>query len=317
MSTSNVGPNRAGTLLTRTTTRRLAALAIAAALSLPLAACGSDAADPRAATPSATATAHLDPALRDLLPQEVRDTGRLRVGTDASYAPMSFFGPDGRTIVGMEPDLARAVGTVLGVTLEFRNVDFTAILPDVEAGDLEVGISAMTDTPEREKGVDFVNYFTAGTSIVVQRGNPSGVSDLHDLCGKVVALEKGTTQVDLVKRAQANCSGQPITLATFNTNSDALVQLRTGRAAAVLNDYPPAAYLTSAERTKSNFQLTSTTQYEPGLYGFAVSKQQPAIRDALRGALEQLQRTGVYAAVLQQWQVNGGAISQITVNSGR
>ncbi|MGN6612953.1 MAG: ABC transporter substrate-binding protein [Angustibacter sp.] len=259
----------------------------------------------------------VDRALHDRLPDAVKSSGVLRVGTDASYAPMSFFAPDGRTIVGIEPDLAQQIGLVLGVRLEFQNVDFTELLPRVADGSLDVAISAMTDTPERERRVDFVNYFNAGTSIVVQRGNPNGVTDLKDLCGKVVAVEDGTTQVDLVKRSQANCAGVPIRVKTFATNSDALVQLRTGRAAAVLNDYPPASYLTSDVRTKAHYQLASTAQYEPGLYGIAVAKRQQGLRDALRGALETLLETGAYNQVMDHWNVASGEVREVAVNAGR
>lgn len=293
--------------------KALTLIAAALVVLLPTA-CGAQ--DEAAAPAKPTSRATLDRALRDLLPQSVRDKGVLTVGTDASYAPMSFFGPDGRTIVGIEPDLAVAVGTVLGVQLKFENVDFTTILSRVKAGTLDLGISAMTDTTEREATADFVNYFSAGTSIVVQRGNPTGITDVKDLCGKVVAVEDGTTQVDLMKRTQANCD-QPITVKTYPTNSDALVQLRTGRAAAVLNDFPPASYLANDARTKANYQLASTTQYEPGLYGIAVNKQQPGLRDAIQGALEQLVRSGAYRTVLARWNVQAGGIDEVTVNSAR
>ena len=294
-------------------TRAVLALAIAAT-ALTAAACGDDAttAAPRASGPRVV----MDPALHDRLPESVRASGVLRVGTDASYAPMSFFAPDGRTIVGIEPDLAARLGQVLGVRLQFQNTEFTELLTRVKDGRLDLAISAMTDTPRREDDVDFVNYFTAGTSIVVQRGNPNGVSDLKDLCGKTVAVEDGTVQVDLVKRNQANCNGVPIRVRTFATNSDALVQLRTGRAVAVLNDFPPASYLVSDTRTKAHYQLASTAQYEPGLYGIAVAKNQQELRDAVQGALEELLASGAYQEVLTHWNVSSGAVREVAVNAG-
>jgi polar amino acid transport system substrate-binding protein len=260
----------------------------------------------------------VDEDLHALLPDAVRERGVLRIGTDPSYAPMSSYGDDGRTIVGMEPDLGDALGDVLGVDVRFVDTDFTTILPDVAAGRLDLGMSAMTDTPERAEEVDFVNYFNAGTSIVVQRGNPAGVFELEDLCGKVAAVETGTTQVDLLDRAQGRCDdGEPIDVRTYPTNSDALVQLRTGRAAAVLNDLPPAALLVSDPDTRGSYQLASTAQLEPGLYGVAVDKDLPGLRDAVQAALEVLVDRGVYADVLAGWGVEDGAVQDVTVNSGR
>jgi polar amino acid transport system substrate-binding protein len=295
---------------------RVAVVLVLAVGATLMAACG-DPTTTTAAVPTSGDGALFNQALHDRLPQSVRDRGVLRVGTDASYAPMSSFAPDGRTIIGMEPDLGVEIGRVLGVRLQFVNTDFAMLLADVAGGRMDVAMSAMTDTAERAKTADFVNYFSAGTSIVVQRGNPAGVTDIKDLCGKVVAVETATTQVDLLARAQKNCGDHPIIVKTYPTNSDALVQLRTGRAVAVLNDLPPAVFLVNDPRTRSNYELASTTQYEPGLYGMVVAKSQPGLRDAVQGAFEQLLASRVYAEVLSRWGVGDGAVHRITINSGR
>ncbi|HEY5180905.1 MAG TPA: ABC transporter substrate-binding protein [Dermatophilaceae bacterium] len=293
------------------------ALLLAGAAMLP-AACGSS--TPNGATPNGSATTHqarLDPALHNLLPQSVKDRGVIRVGTDASYAPMESYAPNGRSIIGMDPDLGVEIGRVLGVRLQFEATDFDKLVTSLGPGDLNLAMSALTDTPERAKTADFVDYFTAGTSIVVQRGNPAGVTELNDLCGKVVAVEIATTQVDLLARTQKNCGVQRIIVRTRPTNSDALLELRTGRAVAVPIDTPTATFLVNDSRTSSQYQLASTAQYEPAPYGIAVAKSQPGLRDAVKGALDQLLRSGVYADVLARWHVQTGAVQQITVNSNR
>jgi len=306
--------------MNRPTTRPLrvaVAVVLAVAATLP-AACNSS--TPKGSTANGSATtrqARLVPALRDLLPQTVKDQGLLRVGTDASYAPMESYATNGRTIIGMDPDLGVEIGRVLGVRLQFDATDFDKLLTNIGRGDLDLAMSAMTDTPERAKIADFVNYFTAGTSIVVQRGNPAGVTELNDLCGKVVAVENATTQVDLLALTQGSCGIHRIIVKAYPTNSDALLELRTGRAVAVLNDTPPATFLVNNARTQSQYELASTKQYEPGLYGIVVAKSQPGLRDAVQGALEELLRSGVYSDVLARWHVQTGAVQQITVNSGR
>lgn len=292
--------------------RAAAGLFLALVAALP-AACGG-ATHP---VPAPTPSARFNQKLHDLLPKAVRDRGVLRVGTDASYAPMSAFGPDGRIIVGMEPDLGEEIGRVLGVRLQFRHYQFSTLLTDVARGNLDLAMSAVTDTPQRARTADFVNYFRAGTSIVVQRGNPASITGLNSLCGKVVAVQRGTTQVDLLARAQKSCGGRPITVNQYQTNSDALVQLRTGRAVAVLNDLPPAVLLVTDKRTSADYQLASDQQYDPGPYGIVVAKNQPRLRDAIRGALEELRRNGVYGDILARWHVQDGAVPHFTVNSGR
>ena len=146
-----------------------AATAVALALTCTLSAC---------ATPSGPVAApvvapSVDQGLRALLPEAIRARSELRVGTDASYPPMSAFGPDGRTVVGIEPDLGAKIGLVLGLRVTFIATDFGALLTKVRDGDLDLAMSAITDTPQRAQAVDFVNYFVAGTAIVVQRGNPA------------------------------------------------------------------------------------------------------------------------------------------------
>lgn len=293
-------------------TRRLAALVVAAAAGFAVGMTGCTAERAEQATP----TPKLDQALHERLPTDIRRTRVLAVATDATYAPASFYAPDGRTVIGFEPDLAAALGAVLGVRIEFVVTDFVHSLDAIRTGRADVVISAMTDTQGRERRADFVNYFRAGTSILVRRGNPHGVAEIGDLCGHVVAVERGTVQVGLLRRGQSRCTERPIVVRTHKTNADALVELRTGRATAVLNDYTPAAYLSSHPRTQGEYQLASTVQYEPGLYGIAVRKDQPQLRDALREGLEHLVATGRYAKILAEWDVTEGAVSTITLNAG-
>jgi polar amino acid transport system substrate-binding protein len=262
------------------------------------------------------ASTPFDSVLHDALPADVRASGTLRVATDASYAPASSFAADGRTIVGFEPDLGAALGRVLGIDLQFSQRKFSGLLADVADGRADLVMSAMTDTPERQRKVDFINYFSAGTAILVQRGNPIGITDLARLCGQTVAVEDGTTQVDLLSRTQTHCGKHPIVVKTYDTNADALVQLRTGRAAAVLTDYPPAAHLTSDPATGARFQLASTSQYEPGLYGIGLARGRPQLRNALKAALDRLIRSGEYSRILKQWGVEDGALKQSSVNGG-
>jgi len=227
-------------------------LAAVAALAV-LTACSASTDQPAAERPAIT----VDEDLRELLPDDVREAGVVTVATDPSYPPASSFGPDGRTIVGFEPDLAAALGDVLGLDVELRSWDFDQMLTGLGEHEFDLVISSMTDTVERQAQADFVNYFQAGTSVVVQRGNPNGIHDLTDLCGRLVAVEAGTVQVDLIERSQSRCGTEPIQLSTHPTNDDALLELRTGRVAAVLNDYPPAVYVTTDERSATAFQLMS------------------------------------------------------------
>jgi polar amino acid transport system substrate-binding protein len=295
-------------------TRRRARLA-AAGIALTLAAGGCGSAS--AGTDSmATGEVAVDQQIRAMLPDAVRDRGSIQLATDPSYAPMESYAPDGRTIIGFDADLAAALGSVTGIRVELVAADFGSAIDETVKGTYDGVLSSMTDTAEREKVVDFVDYFSAGTAVVVQRGNPRGISDLKDLCGQVVAVEKSTVQADLLRRSQPSCGTNKIVIKNFKTNADALLQVRTGRAVAILIDYPPAAHLATDARTRSYYQLASTVQYEPGLVGLAVAKDNTRLRDALHAALDSLIRSGRYTELLQRWGLMHGALTSSSINAG-
>ena len=291
--------------------RTLAAVGIT--IALLVGGCAKNSEDAGAASRSGD-TIEVDQALRQRLPESVRERGTIQFATDPSYAPMESFAADGRTIIGFDADLAAALGSVLGITIEMVPADFSTALDDLAKGVFDGVLSSMTDTVGREKKADFVNYFSAGTSIVVRRGNPARVTDLKDLCGHVVAVEQATVQEDLLKRSQKDCGARPIVIKTFKNNADALLQLRTGRAVALLNDFPPAARLANDPSSRTHYQLVSTVQYEPGLYGLAVAKADTELRDALHAALDRLMRSGVYNELLLRWGLTTGALQSPSIN---
>ncbi|WP_430780340.1 ABC transporter substrate-binding protein [Actinoplanes sp. G11-F43] len=255
-----------------------------------------------------------DAALYERLPGTVRDRGFIRFVTDASYAPMEYFAADGRTIIGFEPDLAAALGNVLGIRVEMVMGDFATSLDEVNDGTYDGVLSAMTDTGQRRERADFVNYFNTGTSILVQRGNPRGIHTLLDLCGNSAAVKKGTYQEKMLLTLRKTCSDRGLTMHSVATNADALVELRTGRVTAALQDFPPASFVSTDERTSAFFQLASEEQYEPGLFGIAVDKGNTELRDCLRDALQRLIDSGVYADLLARWELTASAVPAATVN---
>jgi polar amino acid transport system substrate-binding protein len=257
-----------------------------------------------------------DEALHALLPDDIKARGFIRLVTDASYAPMEYFAADGRTIIGFEPDMATAIGQVLGIRVEMVVGAFSTAVDEVNAGTYDGVLSSMTDTAERRKKVDFVNYFSTGTSILVQRGNPRGITDLEDICGQAAATEKGTYHEGMLKRLRKECGARKLTIHSLPTNADAMVELRTGRVAAVLQDYPPAAFVTTDQRTSAFFQLASDQQYEPGLFGIAVDRDNDELRDCLRDALQRLIDSGVYNDLLARWELSASGVKAATINAG-
>jgi polar amino acid transport system substrate-binding protein len=284
--------------------RRLAPLAVLPLLLASACANGDD-------NPTVTPTSKEAP-LASLLPQEIRAKGTLVVGSDVAYAPVESFDTDNKTVIGMDPDLAKALGEKLGVTFTFQNATFKGLITSLNSKRFDILMSAMSDTAERRKDVDFVDYFTAGTSIIVKKGNPQNITKLDDFCGKTVAIQEGTTQ-DIVATAQAKkCGKNTMHVLRFDTDPKALLQVKQGRAVADLNDFPVAAY-NVAQGT--DFEVVGE-QIEAGPYGIAVRKADTQLRDALQKAMQAIIDDGTYAAIMKMWHVEAGAVKTVTLNGG-
>jgi polar amino acid transport system substrate-binding protein len=301
----------------RTTNRLIPALTLA--LGLAMAGCGgsSDGDDPTLTAPTGSPTAG-GSSLADSLPQAIRDAGVIKVGSDVAYAPVEFFDEDGKTVIGIDPDLGAALGKQLGVKLEFQNATFDGLITSLGSKRIDLIMSAMSDTPERQKQIDFVDYFTAGTSILVKKGNPEKIASLDDFCGKTVALQRGTTQEEVAKAQQAKCktAGKELKVLTFDRDTEALLQVKQGRAVADMNDFPVAAYNAKTSGGGNDFEVVGE-QIEAGPYGIGVRKEDTQLRDALQKALQAIIDNGEYAAVLEKWNVKQGAVTTATVNGGK
>ncbi|KJY26233.1 hypothetical protein VR45_37475, partial [Streptomyces sp. NRRL S-495] len=208
-----------------------------------------------AACTGSEAPAGVEDQARAAVPSAQRAAGVLRIGSDLNYPPVAFRGTDGKP-AGLDPDLAEALGNVLGLRIELVDTPFDELIPGVNARRFDVAMSGISDTPARRNalgengmptgrpGVDFVDYFIAWTSIIVQKGNPKGIRTLDDLCGRTVAVQRGTTQDEIVSRQVGACerAGKPLQVHRFDDDTVALAEVAAGRAVADFNDLPVAAY---------------------------------------------------------------------------
>ena len=254
-----------------------------------------------------------DEALAKLVPPDIASDGKIVVGSDASYAPNEFVDTDGTTIIGMDVDLGKAIGQKLGLEVEFQNSAFDGILPGIASKKYELGMSSFTDNAEREKVVDMVTYFSAGTKMAVPKGNPDGLK-LDDLCGKTVAAQRGTVQVDDLTARSDTCTkaGKPaINISQFQAQTDVTLALTAKRAQAMLADSPVVDYAVA----KTNGQLEAVGDaYDTAPYGIAVPKGNGKYAQAIQGAVQALMTDGTYKAILDKWSVSGGAITTSKIN---
>ncbi|KUM81463.1 ABC transporter substrate-binding protein [Streptomyces griseorubiginosus] len=260
---------------------------------------------------SAAAPIAKNTALAAKVPAELKASG-IKIASDVSYPPMDFFASDNKTVVGAEADLDKALGTVLGVKVTIVNVPFDSILPGLQSGKYQLGVSSFTDTAEREKVVDFVTYFDAGTSLLVPAGNPKGLKPGGDsLCGRTVAVAKGSTQALEDVPARAKTCKTPIKVSTFPDGTGVNLAVTSGRADAALADSPVASY--AAKQSGGKLEVAGDS-YGNAPFGIAVPKNSE-LTGLLKSALEDLKASGGYEQVLAKWGLESGALDKFEINA--
>jgi polar amino acid transport system substrate-binding protein len=287
---------------------------VAAAVATALAAAGcannsdSDSAAP--AQPSGSASFSIDSVQKDdalagQVDSKISSDGKLVFGTDPTYEPSEF--KQGGQIVGFDVDLGTAIAKKLGLTAEFQESKFDAILPALGTR-YEVGMSSFTDNPAREKVVDFVTYFTAGT----QWASKDSAFDPDNACGKKVAVQTGTVQdTDDLPARQKKCAGNTIQVQRYDAQDEATNAVVLGKADAVLADSPVMAG--AVKKVGGGLQLVGQV-YDAAPYGIAIPKTAGTTKDAVLGAVKALVADGSYKSILDKWGVSAGAITDPVIN---
>ncbi|WP_291415347.1 ABC transporter substrate-binding protein [Actinophytocola sp.] len=253
-----------------------------------------------------------DDALGAMVPAKIKTDGKIIVAADAAYAPNEYTLEGSDEIIGMDVDMGKVVGKVLGVEVEFVNASFDGILAGLGAGRYELGMSSFTDTKEREQTVDFVTYLEAGTSTMVRKCNPKKIETPEDLCGKAVGAENGTTQLDQltkpdvegsVVKACSDAGKEPPNAQGFPKQTDVNAALQANRIDAYLADTPVVNY--AVKKTGDAFEKTGEdTDAAP--YGIAIAKSSGTMKEAVQGAVQKLISDGTYQEILDNWGITGG-----------
>jgi polar amino acid transport system substrate-binding protein len=295
--------------------RQGALLGLVMVVALVAAGCGDDS-DTGGGTTDTTAAAAptVDEALAAKVPDAVKSDGKVLIGTDASYAPNEFLDTDGKTVVGWDVELFNAVAAKLGLKTEWQSATFDAIIPGVQSGKYEMGISSFTINDERKEQVNMDSYFSAGTQWGTKTGNPTGVQP-DNACGKKVAVQTNTVQdtEDLPKRDEA-CTGAgnpAITVDRYQRQDQATAAVVSGKDDAMLADSPVLAY--AVKQTNGQLELLGDI-YDAAPYGYVIEKDQTEFAQAVADAVQALITDGTYKTILDKWGVGAGAIDNPAVN---
>jgi len=296
-----------------------AALAAVSVLLVAGCAAGADSANPSASTSASSSTVSVDAKAAALLPASYKTKG-LNAGSEIPYAPMEFYDSNNQP-VGFEVDLLNAVAAKLGTTVKFEKQAFDSLIPSLQAGNHDLAVSSMSDTVDRQKALDFVDYFQGGASLIVAKGNPSKVTGLTGLCGQTVTTESASWEVDVLAAASKDCvkAGKPA-LKTLALPSDVEAQnaVRAGNAVAYLSDSQAAAYTAKVAGSGKYFELIVDPQspngYESGLIGVGILKTNSGLTAAVQAAVQSLIDDGTYTSLLKKWNLASFAVASATLN---
>ncbi len=281
---------------------------------LVIGACG---ANPTASTGSGgAASATTDATLHAMLPAAIQQSGVVKVASELDYPPVEYFDTDGKTPIGAEIELGQAMAARLGVKLDITNLAFDPTIPAITAGRFDTSMTYIGDKVEREAQVDFVDEFRSGYSMMVQKGNPTGIKSLEDLCGKGVGSQVGAANTAIVEDQDAKCKagGKPaINIVSTQSAADAVLALKAGRVAAHLEDAPVAAYIAATSGGGNDFDVVGD-QVTIRNHGLIFKKDNTQLRDAFQAALKAVIADGTYDAILKKYHVENISLKTAPIN---
>jgi polar amino acid transport system substrate-binding protein len=214
----------------------------------------------------------------------------------------------------MDVDLIKAIAGLMGMKANVQNAVFESIIPGLSAKKYDVGISSFTDTKAREKTVDFVTYASVGESFFTKASSGTQIATINDICGKTVAVEKGTTEQTDASTQSTKCksAGKPgVTVLVFPDQNGANLALSSGRAQLVFADTPVAAY--AVKKSNGQFKMVGAA-YATAPYGIATLKGN-GLDKAILAAVKDLMKDGTYKSILAHWGLSEVAISNPKINA--
>lgn len=285
--------------------------ALAAAAALALTGCTNTEGEAPAEGPSSAEGIQPDEAAVALLPADIKDSGKLLIGTDAEYPPNEYKDADGNP-VGWGVELAEAVSAKLGLEPTWEILGFDGIIPRIQEGAIDMGSSSFTDTVERQASVDFVNFLNAGSLWAAATGADI---DPDNACGLTVAVQAGTVQhteeLPAKTKACEDAGKEPIEILPFDGQPEVTNAVVQGKADAFSADLP----VTGDAVAKLSGQLETVGEvFDAAPYGFATEKGSETTK-AVQAALQSLIDDGTYLEILTKAGIESGALTEATINA--
>jgi polar amino acid transport system substrate-binding protein len=242
-------------------------------------------------------------------PAEAVETVTFSTGTQ--FPPMHFVEAD--ELTGFDVDLGTAIAERAGLKAEFNKSQFSQFLSDVSSGRTDGILGAMLDKVERQEEAAFIDYLETGYQFFTLKDIAAehGISELTDFCGLTVAASTTATYAEAIEAWSAeNCNGDDIEIFGANDSPDALLQMRQGRAQAVVQTKETIAYLASNDPDVQMIGEPITSSF----YGLGIAKENTDLLERLSTALEEMVADGSYAEIAEKWNLDTQAVDRVTIN---
>jgi polar amino acid transport system substrate-binding protein len=236
----------------------------------------------------------------------IQSRGELVVGTMGNMPPLNMTSKDGE-IFGLEPDLARLLAEAMDVKVKFVTKPFNELLPALQNGEVDMVLSGMTITPERNRKVAFIGpYFISGKAFLTKEKTIAYADEAEDVNNpntKIVALKGSTSQ------AFAEAFLDKATLFTTGTYDEAVDMVLQDKAHAMIADYPIC--IVSVFRYPEAGLLSVVTQltYEP--IGIAIPANDPLLMNWTRNALDNIEGGGILDELKLKWFAEGDWLDKL------
>lgn len=278
--------------------KKLAALALAAAMMLSLAACSQSGAESKpseaSSVPASSSEASSAPVSSEAL--ETITAGTITMSTNAEFEPFEY--KDSDKIVGIDVDIADKIAEKLGLTLKINDVAFDSLVMELQTNKCDFVAAGMTITEDKKENVDFSEpYFDASQSIIVQKG--SAVKSRTDLNGKTVGVQQGTTGDTYCTNEDGTSDVKVGMVKRYNKGADAVSDLISGRIdAVVIDDFPATKFV---EKNSDKIEKLSDALTEEQ-YAIAVQKGNGVLLDQINAVLKDLKSSGELDQIVNKYQ---------------
>lgn len=229
---------------------------------------------------------------------QIKKAGKLVLAT-GDYRPFEYRDEKTNKMIGYDIDIANAVAKKLGVKLEANDMEFASLIPTLQNGQADLVIGALYITDERKKVVDMSDSYLATGQAIATRKDVTNIKSVDDLEGKTVGAKVGSSSEkavnDLIK------SGKKITLKSYKTNEECLLDVASGRLDATVDDY---LYQVDYNKTHPNIKIVGDPFVKADL-GVAVKKGDTELLKVVNEVLKDLEKSGEKDKMYKKW-ISGG-----------